>query len=186
MAARHNKNKISIFSDGFIKLPRHLLTLPGFEEMYENEHMAGGWLYIVINLELSNTATHWFLLSGRQLDALARYVSKSRTFVKHIITDYPDLFIVDGNRFTTYWMVEQFNIKEVPSTEQDGVSPVCTYNTRAEDLDKDVKKENKEKGIVRVSDDTHQPSSDSPPPPPSDEEEDSNTNYIKYNHYFKR
>ena len=172
--------------DGFIKLPRHLLTWPEFEVMYEKESVYGGWFYIIINLELSNTATHWLLLSSKMLARFSKEIHKSRTYVRHLIIDYPDLFIVVGDRFTTHWMVEQYNMKDVPGKGEKDVPPACSYNTHVEDINKDLKKENKEKGIVRVSDDTHQPSSDSPPPPPSAEEEDSNTNYTNFNHYFKR
>lgn len=186
MATRQKKYKESFFGGGFIKMPRHLLTMPCFEDMYEKESIYGGWFYIIINLELSNASSHWLLLTGKLLDRFAKEIHKSRTYVRHLITDYPDLYIVDGNHFTTHWMVEQFSMKDVPSIEHKGTSPARTYYTHAEDIDKDVKKENKEKGIVRVSDDTHQPSSSSPPPAPSNEEEESDTNYNKYNHYFKR
>jgi hypothetical protein len=82
-------------------------------------------------------------------------------------------------------MKEQYSM-DADSEQQTCYTRTRTYYTHAEDIDKDVKKENKEKGIVRVSDDTHQPSSSSPPPAPSNEEEESDTNYNKYNHYFKR
>ena len=186
MATRQKKYKESFFGGGFIKMPRHLLTMPCFEDMYEKESIYGGWFYIIITLELSNASSHWLLLTGKLLDRFAKEIHKSRTYVRHLITDYPDLYIVDGNHFTTHWMVEQFSMKDVPSIEHKGTSPARTYYTHAEDIDKDVKKENKEKGIVRVSDDTHQPSSDGPPPAPSDEKEEPDTNYNKYNHYFKR
>ena len=75
--------------------------------------------------------------------------------------------------------------------DADSMTQTCdtrtrTYYTHAGDIDKDIEKENKEKGTVRVSDDTHQPSSGCPPPTPSDEEAEAGANYNTYHHYFKR
>jgi len=147
-------SKSSKLSDGFIKLPRHLLTLPEFEEMYEKESVYGGWFYIIINLELCNASSHWLQLSGKLLDRFAKEIHKSRTYVKHLITDYPDLFIVEGDHFTSHWMVKQFNMEDEPCMEQNDATPARTYIKYAGDIDIGIdkeKKENKEMGL-KVSD----------------------------------
>lgn len=191
MTQKHkNSSKLSsnnFFEGGFIKLPRHLLTMPSVAEMYEKEGSIGGWLYIVINLVLSNTATHWGILSGRQLDAFAREVHKSRSYVKHIILDNKDLFVIDGDKFTSYWMVEQYKM-ELHGSLQKADSPARTLYMHAEDIEIEQEKENKEKGTVRVSDDTHmtQGEDTSCPLAPSQEENDTNVNYTGFSNYLKR
>ena len=190
MTNKHkNSRKLSsnnYFKGGFIKMPRHLLTMPGMAEMYEKEGVYGGWLYIVINLFLSGTATHWGGLSGRQLDTFAREVHKSRSYVKHIITDYNDLFVIDGDKFTSLWMMAQYNMA-LPECCQDALSPACTYYMRTEDIEIEQEKEKKEKGTVRVSDDTHMPpGEDGHPRTPSTEDDTENCDYTHYTHYLKR
>lgn len=179
--ARHNNKYLD---KGFIKLGRHMLTMPDMAKMYECEGAVGLGIYFAINFHLNNSADHWMIYSRRQLTLLAQETHRRAIEVKRIIGNY-NLFVVKDGRFTSFWMKEQYSM-DADSEPQTCDTRTRTYNTHAEDIDKDVKKENKEKGIVRVSDDTHQPSSDSPPPTPSDEEEDSTTNYNKFNHYFKR
>lgn len=59
---------------------------------------------------------------------------------------------------------------------------------RAEDIEKDIEKKNKEKATMRVSDDTHMAfgEGNQSPPSPSMEEENSNCNYQNFSHYLKR
>lgn len=178
--ARHNNKYLD---KGFIKMPRHLDTMPDMARMLEHEGALGLGVHDWINLKLNNSAEHWLDYTSRQFRAWAIVFKTKGGVIKRIIDDY-DLFIIKGNRFTSRWMIQQYRMDDSTAAQDDKI-PARTYHTHAEDIDKDVKKENKEKGIVRVSDDTHQPSSSCPPPAPSDEE-DSNTNYKDYNHYFKR
>jgi len=91
MTQKHkNSSKLSsnnFFEGGFIKLPRHLLTMPSVAEMYEKEGSIGGWLYIVINLVLvtrlpigvSCLVDSWMLLPAKCTKAAATSSTSSWT-----------------------------------------------------------------------------------------------------------
>lgn len=184
MATKNHKYNQGFFKGGFIRMPMHLLTMPGIDKLIDKKGVHGLGLYLMINLELSNSATHWGSLEKRQVSALAQKARMRSREVLSIINDY-GLFMIDGGRYTTPWMVEQFNMN-VANMPQTDTTPACTYNTRTQDIEKDTQKENKEKGSVRVSDDTHLPSDkDAHPLSPSGEETET-CNYKSFNHYLKR
>lgn len=184
MITKKRKYDQGFFKGGFIKTPLHLLTMSGIDKLIDKKGGNGLGLYVMINLELSNSATHWGSLEGRQVSALAQKAHMRRSEVLNVINDY-GLFIIDGNRYTTPWMVEQFNMN-APNMSQTGTTPACTYNTRMQEIEKDIEKKNIEKGNVRVSDDTHMPSGEEGHPRAPSDEETETCNYKSFNHYLKR
>ncbi len=167
------KQITDISNGGFIKLDRNLMSQPEISQLIDKEKMTGLGLYIVINLYLANCEGGWGLYAGRQFKALAAEMRTSWKVVKRVIDDY-GLFIVEGGRFTSPWMLKQF---AHAGKKKD--SSRTNILTRAEDIDKDIEgKKNKEKATGRVSDDT----------PVASEEvaEERGCNYQEYSHYFKR
>ena len=90
-------------------MPMHLLTMPGIDKLIDKKGVHGLGLYLMINLELSNSATHWGSLEKRQVSALAQKARMRTHEVLSVINDY-GLFLTDDGRYTTPWMVEQFNM----------------------------------------------------------------------------
>lgn len=183
----HNRDnskatKSSKLSGGFIKLPRHLESQPEIARLINEKGAAGIGLYISVNLYLANCEGGWGSYTGRQLSSIATSCKKHRSDVKSVIDDY-GLFVVEGDRFTSLWMQKQF-----ANAASKIAHSRANIFIRTEEIDEEVEKNNKEKGIVRVSDDTHMPSgeSDGLPLAPSAEEGDTNTNYQNYNHYLNR
>ena len=179
MAAKRNNEKQT---GGFIKLPRNLESIPGVAKILDRKGGPGLGTYIHINLYLAHCEGGWGTYSGRQFSALAAELKKNRKDVRDIIDNY-GLFIIDGDRFTSLWMQQQFaNAGEKTRSSRTNLL------IRAEDIDKDINKKNIEKATVRVSDDTHMASGEEnqSPPSPSMEEENSNCNYQNFSHYLKR
>jgi len=168
---------------GFLKLPRNLMSQAEIAKLIDKEGASGLALYISINLYLAHCQDNWGAYTGRQFSSLATELKKNRSDVRRVIDNY-GLFIVDGEHFTSHWMQQQWGKKSVKT-----VSSRAYLYTHAEDIDKEEEKENKEKGIVRVSDDTHMPSGENaslPPAPSQDATDDMTTNYLDYNNYLKR
>ena len=161
---------------GFIKLQRELLMQPKVADLLAKEGAAGLGLYVAVNLYLAHCEGGWGVYNGRQLSTLAVQLKKHRSDAKRVICDY-GLFVVEGTRFTSHWMQQLFG-KDAPKMLQSCSTPACTYNSRAEDIDKDIEKENKEKADVRVSADTHSAQGEGPAP--------AQTDYRSYNNYLKR
>ena len=185
MTTRNRDNskatKSSKLSGGFIKLPRHLESQPEIARLLNEKGAAGFGLFFSINLYLANCEGGWGSYTGRQLSSIATSCKKHRSDVKSIIDDY-GLFIVEGDRFTSLWMQNQF-----ANASSKTAHSRANILRRTEEIDKEVEKNNKEKGIVRISDDTHMPSegSDGLPLAPSADDIDTN-NYQDYSHYLKR
>ncbi len=167
---------------GFLKLPRNLMSESEISKLIDQEGPSGLALYISINLYLAHCEGGWGAYSGRQFSSLATEMKKKRSDVRRVIDNY-DLFIVDGERFTSHWMQQQFG----KAGRKSASSRAFLYR-RAEEIEKDIKKENKEKGTARVSDDTHVPTGEdtSLPLAPATDGKDEKTNYQNFNHYFKR
>lgn len=179
MAAKRNNEEQN---GGFIKLTRNLESMPEVAKIIDNKGAAGLGIYIHLNLYLAHCKGGWGNYSGRQFSALAVELKKNRSDVRDIIDNY-GLFIVDGDRFTSLWMQQQF----ANAGEKTRSSRTNIY-IRAEEIDKDIEKKNKEKAKVRVSDDTHMASGDGNqlPPSPSSEDGETTVNYQDYNNYLKR
>jgi len=179
MSAKRNNEKQN---GGFIKLPRNLESMPEVAKIIDNKGAAGLGIYIHLNLYLAHCKGGWGTYSGRQFSALAVELKKNRSDVRDIIDNY-GLFIVDGDRFTSLWMQEQF----ANAGEKKGSSRTNIL-VRAEEIEKDIDKKNKEKATVRVSDDTHMASGDKgqPPASPSSDGVDTKVNYQDFSHYLKR
>ena len=126
---------------GFIKLQRELLMQPKVADLLAKEGAAGLGLYVAVNLYLAHCEGGWGVYNGRQLSTLAVQLKKHRSDAKRVICDY-GLFVVEGTRFTSHWMQQLFG-KDAPKMLQSCSTPACTYNSRAEDIDKDIEKENK-------------------------------------------
>lgn len=173
-----NKNNSGIQNGGFIKLNRNLMSQPEIAKLIDKEGPAGLALYISINLYLAHCEGGWGLYTGRQFSILAMEVKKKRSDVRRVIDNY-NLFIIDGNRFTSPWMMEQF-----AHAGQKSHSSRANLIIRAEEID--IEKKIIEKDSVRVSDDTHLTTSDEHPLTPSSESEDVSSNYKDYNHYLNR
>lgn len=174
------KNINGIQNGGFIKLNRNLMSQPEIAKLIDKEGPAGLALYISINLYLAHCEGGWGLYTGRQFSILAMELKKNRSDVRRVIDNY-NLFTVDGDRFTSPWMEEQF-----AHAGQKSRSSRANLYVRAEEIDKDIEKKNIEKASARVSDDTHLASSDEHPLTPSSENEDVSSNYNDYNHYLNR
>ena len=173
--------KSSNLNGGFIKLDRNLMSRPEISHIIDKEGPSGLALYISINLYLARCEGGWGNYTGRQFSALAAELKKSRSDVRRVIDDY-GLFIIDGDRFTSQWMKQQF-----VHAGQKSRSSRAYLLTHAEEIERDIEKKNKEKGTVRVSDDTHMPSGEEGHPlAPSVEDGTENCNYKNYNHYLKR
>lgn len=171
-----------ILNDGFIKLARKLMSQPEISQLIDKEKGLGLGLYFSINLYLANSKGGWGLYTGRQLRALAAEMKTSWKVVKRVIDDY-GLFIVEGDRFTSLWMQDQF----AHAGKKKGSSRTNIY-MRAEEIEKDIEKKNKEKATVRVSDNTHMASDEDTniTPSPSSDRADTNVNYLEFSHYLKR
>ena len=133
-------------NSGFLKLQRNLLSMPGIADMYSVEGATGLGLYVSINLYLSHCEGGWGVYTGTQMTVLAVEGHRRRTEVKRVINDY-GLFVVDDKekRFTSHWMQQQFN-KGARKLRQSCGTPARTYNPRAEEIELEIEKENKEKG----------------------------------------
>ena len=133
-------------STGFLKLQRNLLSMPGIADMYSVEGATGLGLYVSINLYLSHCEGGWGVYTGTQMTVLAVEGHRHRSDVKRLINDY-GLFVVDDKekRFTSHWMQQQFN-KTARKLRQSCTTPARTYYSRAEELELEIEKENKEKG----------------------------------------
>jgi hypothetical protein len=171
-----------ILNDGFIKLARKLMSQPEISQLIDKEKGLGLGLYFSINLYLANSKGGWGLYTGRQLRALAAEMKTSWKVVKRVIDDY-GLFIVEGDRFTSPWMQDQF----AHAGKKKGSSR-ANILMHAEEIEKDIEKKNKEKATVRVSDDTHMASDEDTniTPSPSSDRADTNVNYLEFSHYLKR
>lgn len=176
------KHFSDILNGGFIKLPRKLMSQPEISQLIDKEKGLGLGLYFSINLYLANCKGGWGLYTGRQFRALAAEMKTSWKVVKRVIDAY-GLFIVEGDRFTSPWIQDQF----AHAGKKRGSSR-ANILMRAEDIEKDIEKKNKEKATMRVSDDTHMAfgEGNQSPPSPSMEEENSNCNYQNFSHYLKR
>lgn len=172
--------KKSNLSGGFLKLDRNLMSQPEIAKLIDGEGPAGLALYISINLYLAHCEGGWGAYNGRQFSVLAVELKKNRSDVRHVIDNY-GLFVVDGERFTSLWMQQQF----AHAGQKLGSSRTYLY-MRAEEIEKDIEKKNKEKGNVRVSDDTHMPSGEEGHPRAPSDEETETCNYKSFNHYLKR
>ena len=171
-----------ILNDGFIKLARKLMSQPEISQLIDKEKGLGLGLYFSINLYLANSKGGWGLYTGRQLRALAAEMKTSWKVVKRVIDDY-GLFIVEGDRFTSLWMQDQF-----AHAGKKTRSSRANILMHAEEIEKDIEKKNKEKATVRVSDDTHMASDEDTniTPSPSSDRADTNVNYLEFSHYLKR
>ena len=141
-------------NSGFLQLQRDLLSQPQIAGMYAEEGATGLGLYVALNLYLSHCGGGWGTFTGKKLTAIAVEAHRHRGDVKRIIEDY-DLFIVDAenNRFTSPWIQQQFN-KCVAKRHQSCATPAHTYLMRAEEIDLEIEKKNKQKTCVCL-DDTH-------------------------------
>lgn len=168
-------------SGGFIKLDRNLMSQPEIAKLIDGEGPSGLALYISINLYLAHCEGGWGAYTSRQFSALAVELKKNRSDVRHVIDNY-GLFVIDGDRFTSLWMQQQF----AQAGQKSRSSRPYLY-MRAEEIEKDKEKKNQEKAIVRVSDDTHMASSEEGHPlAPSTEVENAKCNYQDFNHYLSR
>ena len=129
---------------GFIRLQRNLLSLPKVADMYAVEGATGLGLYVSINLYLSHCEGGWGVYSGRQMSVLAYEGHRRRSEVKRLINDY-DLFVVDNKRFTSHWMQQQFD-NDANKMPKRCSTPARTNYPRAEEIELEIEKENKEKG----------------------------------------
>ena len=125
---------------------RNLLSMPGIVDLYSVEGATSLGLYVSINLYLSHCEGGWGVYTGTQMTVLAVEGHRHRSDVKRVITDY-GLFVVDDKekRFTSHWMQQQFN-KTARKLRQSCTTPARTYYSRAEELELEIEKENKEKG----------------------------------------
>ena len=128
-------------SRGFIKLQRELLMQPEVADLLAEEGAAGLGLFVAVNLYLAHCEGGWGVYNGRQLSALAVQLKKHRSDVKRVICDY-GLFVVEGTRFTSHWMLQLFG-NDASKMLQGCSTPACTYIPRAEDIDKDIEKDNR-------------------------------------------
>ena len=127
MATDNNK-----YSDkGFIRMPRHLDTMPDMAKMLEHEGALGFGIYNWINMKLNNSAEHWLDYTGRQLRAWAIVFKTKSNVIKRIIDNY-NLFVINGNRFTSRLMIQQYRMEDSPRPQDDKI-PARTYYTHAEE-----------------------------------------------------
>ena len=127
-------------------MQRDLLSQPAVADMYAEEGATGLGLYVALNLYLSHCEGGWGTLTGKKLTAIAVEGHRHRSDVMRIITVY-NLFIVDADnkRFTSLWMQQQFG-KGASKMRQSCATPAHTYQMRAEEIELEIEKENKEKG----------------------------------------
>jgi len=130
---------------GFIKLERELLMQPEVADMLAEEGAAGLGLFVAVNLYLAHCEGGWGVYNGRQLSTLAVQLKKHRSDVKRVICDY-GLFVVEGTRFTSHWMLQLFG-KNAAKMLQSCSTPACINYSRAEDIDIDKDKEKKKKCV---------------------------------------
>ena len=132
--------KKNLYEEGFLQLRRNLLSQPEMVILIAEEGWSGFGLYVGINLYLSHCEAGWGAYTGRQLSALAIQGKKHRSDVSRIITNY-GLFKIDGSRFTSLWMQRQCGV------DADKIRHSrANHITRAEEIEKDIEKEKKEKG----------------------------------------
>ena len=133
-------------NSGYLKLQRNLLSQPDIIDMYSAEGATGLGLYVSINLYLSHCEGGWGAYTGTQMSVLAVEGHRHRSDVKRLITSY-GLFVVDDEkkRFTSHWMQQQFG-KVARKMQQSCGTPARTYNSHAEEIELEIKKEKKEKG----------------------------------------
>ena len=136
------------YEEGFIMLRRNLLSQPEIMNLINEEGWAGVGIYVAVNLYLSHCEGGWGAYTGRQLSAIAVNGKKHRGDVTRVIENY-GLFVIEGSRFTSHWMLCQHGVDE------EKLRHTRAYKTRAGEIEKDIEKENKEKADVRVSADTH-------------------------------
>ena len=136
-------------NSGYLKLQRNLLSQPDIIDMYSAEGATGLGLYVSINLYLSHCEGGWGAYTGTQMSVLAVEGHRHRSDVKRLITSY-GLFVVDDEkkRFTSHWMQQQFG-KVASKMQQSCGTPARTYNSHAEEIELEIKKENKEKCVRR-------------------------------------
>lgn len=133
------KHFSDILNGGFIKLPRKLMSQPEISQLIDKEKGLGLGLYFSINLYLANCKGGWGLYTGRQFRALAAEMKTSWKVVKRVIDAY-GLFIVEGDRFTSPWIQDQF----AHAGKKRGSSR-ANILMRAEDIEKDIEKRIKKK-----------------------------------------
>lgn len=128
---------------GFLRLSRNLLSQPAMMAMYAAEGATGLGLYVSINIYLSHCERGWGAYTGRQMSALAVEGHRHRSEVKRLIDAY-GLFVVDENekRFTSHWIQQQFGF-DTARVRHSCDTPARSYNTHAEEVKVEIKKENK-------------------------------------------
>ena len=153
---------------GYIRLQRNLLSIPEVADMYAKEGAAGLGIFVVLNLYLSHCEGGWGVCTDKRLSAIAVEAHKHRSDVKRVLSDY-DLFIVDSenHRFTNQWMQQQYG-KDASQLRQSCSTPARPYNMRADDLNLNLEKENKEKAGCVCPDDTRLPKENHSTPDPSE------------------
>ena len=157
---------------GFIKLYRNVLSKPGVADLVAEQGAAGFGTYLIVLLYLSQCDDYEGSYTNGQLSAFAAQAQKTRRFVRHIICDYK-LFEVNGNRFRIATESQQ-NIDKTET--KPSYSPARKDRNVGEEID--IEKENKEKAVVRVSDDTHTASGEEAAP--------ALTDYRHYEKYLER
>ena len=145
-------------------LRRNLLSQPEMINLISEEGWAGVGIYVAINLYLSHCEGGWGAYTGRQLSAIAVNGKKHRGDVTRVIENY-GLFVIEGSRFTSHWMLCQHGVDE------EKFRHTRAHKTRAGEIEKDIEKENKEKGSACVCHKDTQPESVIRPPlaPPTHE-----------------
>ena len=147
--------KKNLYEEGYLQLRRNLLSQPEIVILLAEEGWSGVGLYVGINLYLSHCEAGWGAYTGRQLSALAIQGKKHRSDVSRIITNY-GLFKIDGSRFTSHWIQRQCSV-DADKMRRSCATPARTSYTRAEEIDIEIGKENKEKPSACVClDDTQQ------------------------------
>ena len=142
---------------GYIRLQRDLLSVPEVADMYAEEGAAGLGLYVAINLYLSHCEGGWGVYNGKRLSAIAIEARRHRSDVKRIVEDY-GLFTIEDTRFTSFWMQQQY-AKDASKLRQRCATPARPYSTCADELQEELKKENKEKAGSVCPEDTRPPES---------------------------
>jgi len=141
-------------NSGFLQLQRDLLSQPQIADMYAEEGATGLGLYVALNLYLSHCKGGWGTFTSKKLTAVAVEAHRHRGDVKRIIEDY-DLFVVDAenNRFTSPWIQQQFG-RCASKMRQRCATPAHSYLMRAEEIELEIDKKEKQKKCVCL-DDTH-------------------------------
>ena len=138
-------------------LRRNLLSQPEIMNLINEEGWAGVGIYVGVNLYLSHCEGGWGAYTSRQLSAIAVNGKKHRGDVTRVIENY-GLFVIEGSRFTSHWMLCQHGVDE------EKLRHTRAHKTRAGEIEKDIEKDNKEKGSACVCHKDTQPESVIRPP----------------------